>query len=167
MTFAKIKDRAFDAYKSGREHLTNAFERKHVIVGGGTLISDCADSVSELFVRQGFEVRKFTFLERNSEGCLLVIGKPEMRWNVQALFGHSLAVWVRFRMNGSDAEVEIGSGKWIDKAFSGVVAWMFFAPLMVIPCFGAWKQCALIKYADEVVSSWLKRNRNRIGAIDV
>lgn len=167
MTFQQVKERAIGVCATSRKRIADVFERKHTIAGGAALISDCADAVRCEFVERGFAARKFSFVEDNTQGCLLVIAKHEMQLKLQALLGQSLAVWIRFKSNGVDAQIEIGSGKWIDKLFSGTVAWMVFAPMMIIPCFGAWKQYALIKYADEVVSEWLEKNKNRIGAIDV
>ena len=167
MTLEDIKGRVVATCKFGHDRLLNMFEKRYTITGGGPLIDECAEAVRELFIGRGFEARKFLFVDNGLKGCLVTIGKPKMRWNMQTVLGQSLAVWIRFREDGADALMEVGSGRWIDKIFSGTVAWMVFAPMMILPCFGAWRQYALIKHANEVVNVWLNQNMNRIGFVNV
>ena len=83
------------------------------------------------------------------------------------MVGQRLAVWVKFLPVGEDAQIEVGCGRWVDKTLSGLIAWSMFAPLLIVPAIGAWRQISLIDRIDADLVSWIEKNRMRIGAIDV
>ena len=67
---------------------------------------------------------------------------------------------------GDDLDVSIDCGKWVDKALSGVVAWAVFAPLIVFPIVGVWRQKRLTERVECEILNWIA-DRHHAGCIDV
>jgi len=59
----------------------------------------------------------------------------------------STSLNIVFRQDGDILNVEIGAGKWIDKAAVGTVSMFILWPLAVTAGFGAWEQ---MKMPDRV-----------------
>ena len=54
--------------------------------------------------------------------------------------GMSTSLNIVFNQSGDTLVVEIGAGKWIDKAAAGVVSIVILWPLAITAGFGAWEQ---------------------------
>jgi len=61
--------------------------------------------------------------------------------------GMSTSLNIVFRQSGDALMVEIGAGKWIDKAAAGVVSMVVLWPLVLTAGYGAWEQ---IKMPDRI-----------------
>lgn len=79
----------------------------------------------------------------NAEGRGYVVqARDAAGW--KNLIGMSKAILVKLNPVSEDSVmVEIGQGKWIDKAVTGVVSWFVLWPLAVTSAVGAYKQAAL------------------------
>lgn len=71
--------------------------------------------------------------------------------------GMASALNVFFDQKGTNLAVEIGSGKWLDKAAAGAVGMIIFAPLAITAGIGAWQQAKIpekiFNYIDSQLSS--------------
>jgi hypothetical protein len=81
----------------------------------------------------------FTSQQMNTDGggVLLQIKK---RGNWRDFVGMSTSLNVVFYQATDTLTVEIGAGKWIDKAAVGAVSWFVLWPLAVSAAYGAWEQ---------------------------
>lgn len=167
----KIKMQCKELCERGATSVARAFSRTHTIECGVSLIGDCADAIGSVYSDAGYSVQKLRFVSgTGTEGVLLQIAQPEKGWKFEALktmVGQRLAVWVKFLPVGEDVQIEVGCGRWVDKTLSGLIAWSMFAPLLIVPAIGAWRQISLIDRIDADLVSWIEKNRMRIGAIDV
>ncbi|MGA2067439.1 MAG: hypothetical protein ABSG86_20885 [Thermoguttaceae bacterium] len=74
------------------------------------------------------------------DGGLLLQVEKSGAW--RRFVGMSTALNVCFRHTGSTLNVEIGGGRWIDKAVAGGVSLIVLWPLAVTAGIGAWAQMA-------------------------
>ena len=170
MKFDDIKKKAVETCQQGMSVLENSFVRRHRIPGGAALVRDCARAMAELFNADGYAVQSFEVADEVAPGVFVQIGRKPEGWKRKIAVvagGQDLAVSVKFVDKESDAEIEIGGGRWIDKMFSGVVTWSLFAPLLAIPAIGIFRQRWLIREVEAEICAWFANNRNRLGAIDV
>jgi hypothetical protein len=72
---------------------------------------------------------------------LLIQVKKRGGW--REFVGMATSLNVVLRQSGNTLTVEIGAGKWIDKAAAGVVSLVVLWPLAVTAGFGAWEQMKL------------------------
>jgi len=76
-------------------------------------------------------------LQTEDGGILLQIAKAG---NWRKFIGMSTALNVVFRQMGNSLTVDIGAGRWIDKAAVGTVSLFILWPLAVTAGIGAWQQ---------------------------
>jgi hypothetical protein len=90
---------------------------------------------------EGFDSQQ---MNTEGEGVLLQIKK---RGSWRDFVGMSTSLNIVFRQSDGMLTVEIGAGKWIDKAAVGTVSMFILWPLAVTAGFGAWEQ---MKMPDKV-----------------
>jgi len=83
---------------------------------------------------EGFKCQK---LQTDDGGTLLQIEKVG-RW--RKLVGMSTALNIVFHQVDNTTNVEIGAGRWIDKAATGTISLFILWPLAVTTGIGAWQQ---------------------------
>jgi hypothetical protein len=82
----------------------------------------------------------------NTEDHNLVI-QVKKRGGWREFVGMATSLNIVFHQSGDDLIVDIGAGKWVDKAAAGVVSLVVLWPLAVTAGFGAWEQ---IKLPDRI-----------------
>ena len=107
-------------------------------------------STQRWLVGEGFKCQK---LQTEDGGTLLQIEKVG-GW--RKLFGMSTALNIVFRQVENTANVEIGAGRWIDKAASGTVALLVLWPLVVTAGIGAWQQMKMPERIFEHIATFLR-----------
>lgn len=83
---------------------------------------------------QGFDSQQ---MPTDSQGLLLQIKK---RGHWRDFVGMATSLNILFHQSGDTLTVEIGAGKWIDKAAAGTVSIFILWPLAVTAGIGAWEQ---------------------------
>lgn len=83
---------------------------------------------------QGFDSQQ---MNTESQSTLLQIKK---RGGWRDFVGMATSLNILFRQSGDTLTVEIGAGKWIDKAAAGTVSLFIFWPLAIAAGYGAWEQ---------------------------
>ncbi len=91
-------------------------------------------STQSWLLGEGFKCQK---LQTEDGGTLLQIEKVG-GW--RKFVGMSTALNIVFHQVENTVNVEIGAGRWIDKAASGTVAYFILWPLAVTAGIGAWQQ---------------------------
>jgi hypothetical protein len=102
--------------------------------------------------REGFKCQK---LQTADGGTLLQIEKVG-GW--RKLVGMSTALNILFRQLENTVNVEIGAGRWIDKATTGAVAYFVLWPLAVTAGIGAWQQMKTPERVFEHIAKFLSTN---------
>jgi len=97
----------------------------------------------------GFTCRK---LPAENGGTLLQIERVG-EW--RKFVGMSTALNIVFHQVEDTVNVEIGAGRWLDKAATGAVALMFLWPLAVMPGIGAWQQMKMPERVFEHIATFL------------
>ncbi len=95
---------------------------------------ELADSTREWLATEDFRCQK---LQTEDGGTLLQVEKTG-GW--RKFLGMSTALNVVFRQLEETVEVDIGEGRWIDKAAVGVIGILVLWPLTLVAGIGAWKQ---------------------------
>jgi hypothetical protein len=83
---------------------------------------------------QGFDCQQMN----TEDQCVLLQVKRRGGW--RDFVGMSTSLNIVFNQSGDALVVEIGAGKWIDKAAAGVVSIVVLWPLALTAGFGAWEQ---------------------------
>jgi hypothetical protein len=96
--------------------------------------SELIASTQSWLAAEGFKCQK---LQTEDSGTLLQIEKVG-GW--RKFVGMSTALNIVFRQVENTVNVEIGAGRWVDKATTGAVAYFILWPLAVTAGIGAWQQ---------------------------
>lgn len=103
---------------------------------------------------EGFKCQK---LQPENGGILFQIERVG-EW--RKFMGMSTALNIAFHQVEDTVNVEIGAGRWMDKAATGAVAFLFLWPLAVIPGIGAWQQMKMPERVFEFIAKFLHSNSN-------
>jgi hypothetical protein len=104
---------------------------------------------------EGFKCQK---LQTEDGGTLLQIEKIG-GW--RKFVGMSTALNIVFHQVENTVNVEIGAGRWIDKATTGTVAYFILWPLAVTAGIGAWQQMKMPERVFEHIATFLSSDANR------
>lgn len=113
--------------------------------------ADLADELAGWLRRREFETQVLPV----EGGGVLIQGRQTEGW--KSLLGMSLATNVVIARNGPSLCVEVGQGKWMDKAVVGAVGLLLLWPALVPAAIGAWRQSQLPEEIFEQVSRYLAR----------
>lgn len=120
------------------------------------------------FVDQDFDLKDLAnalesfFKEKNMQAQIVEISTNEIA--VQAknkdsylrkLASLDKACTVSMKFDKTKLNVEIGQGKWIDKAAGAAIAWFIFAPVIITTAYGAYQQFQLPKQVNEFIQIYL------------
>jgi hypothetical protein len=97
-------------------------------------------------------------LQTQDGGTLLQIEKVG-GW--RKLVGMSTALNIVFHQVGNTVNVEIGAGRWIDKATTGAVAYFILWPLALTAGIGAWQQLKMPERVFEHIATFLSPYAHR------
>jgi len=106
---------------------------------------------------EGFKCQK---LQTEDGGTLLQIEKLG-GW--RKFVGMSTALNIVFHQVETTVNVEIGAGRWIDKATTGAVAYFILWPLALTAGIGAWQQLKMPERIFEHVARFLSPYAQRTG----
>ncbi|HEV8482077.1 MAG TPA: TIR domain-containing protein [Blastocatellia bacterium] len=98
---------------------------------------------------QGFDCQE---MKTDSESLLLQIKK---RGGWRDFVGMATSLNIVFHQSEDTLTVEIGAGKWIDKAAAGTVSLFLLWPLAVTAGFGAWEQMKMPEKVFDFIGSRL------------
>ena len=104
---------------------------------------------------EGFKCQK---LQTENGGTLLQLERVG-EW--RKFVGMSTALNIVFHQVEDTVNVEIGAGRWMDKAATGAVAFLFLWPLAVIPGIGAWQQLKMPERVFEHIATFLSPSAHR------
>ncbi|MFM9960063.1 MAG: toll/interleukin-1 receptor domain-containing protein [Planctomycetaceae bacterium] len=119
----------------------------------GVDLPDLFQSLEVWFQAQNFEVQQLT--QPGGERIMQVRKRGAWR---NAL-GMASALNVLFRSQSSQLVVEIGAGKWMDKAVVGTVSMFILWPLALTAAWGAWEQSQLPKRTFEMIGRFIEMQR--------
>ena len=107
------------------------------------------NAVEAWLAGDGFRCQR---LQTEDGGTLLQAEKQGV-W--RKFVGMSTALNIVFRQADDKADVEIGAGRWIDKAAVGTVSLFVLWPLAVTAGIGAWQQAAMPGRVYAYIGSFL------------
>ena len=113
--------------------------------------SELITSTQGWLSNEGFKWQK---LQTEDGGTLLRIEKIG-GW--RKFVGMSTALNIVFHQIEKTVNVEIGAGRWIDKATAGTVAYFILWPLAVTAGIGAWQQMKMPERVFEHVARFVSR----------
>jgi hypothetical protein len=108
-------------------------------------------AIQDWLVNEKFECQR---LKTEGGGQLLQIQKMG-GW--RKAVGMSTALNIVFRQVENTVNVEIGAGRWIDKAVVGTVSFFILWPLAFTAAFGAWEQMKMPSRVFDRVGQYLSQ----------
>jgi len=109
-------------------------------------LNELTDNLQDWYKSQNFTVQ---MLDVHGGGILIQTSTSKGGW--RDAVGMSSALNVVLHQNGSTLSVEIGAGKWMDKAAVGAVSLFVLWPLAVTNAWGVWKQSQLPKQTYDFI----------------
>jgi len=111
--------------------------------------SELIASTQSWLAREGFKCQK---LQTEDGGTLLQIEKMG-GW--RKFVGMSTALNIVFRQVENTVNVEMGAGRWMDKAATGAFAYFIFWPLAAMAGIGVWQQIKMPERVFAQVAAFL------------
>ena len=109
-------------------------------------------AIQDWLVSEDFECQRLT----TEDGGQLLQVQKKGGW--RKIVGMSTAVNIVFKQLENTVNVEVGAGRWFDKAVVGAVGTAIIAwPLAVTAAFGAWQQLLMPSHVFEHVESYLSQ----------
>lgn len=112
-------------------------------------LNHIAQAIGDWYRAQRFEVQ---VLPIPDEG-IVVQARQQEGWRNALGMSSTLNIGLRYKQ--STLIVEIGAGKWTDKAIAGGVGALFVWPLFFTAAYGAWKQSHLPQRTFEFIQAFL------------
>ena len=112
-------------------------------------LHNLTEALTDWYKSQGFKTQVLNIagggrlIQASQEGAL------------RNIVGMSSALNVALRHNGEELTVEIGAGKWLDKAVVAGIAWFVLWPLLFTAAYGAWQQSNLPKLTLEFIEQFV------------
>ena len=116
------------------------------------LYQDLISSTQNWLVGEGFEYQEHTL---EDGGTLLQI-KKSAGW--KKFVGMDAALNILFHHVNDTVHVEIGAGRWADKAAIGAASLVIFSPLLVTAGIGAYQQAKMPERIFEHIATYLSQN---------
>ena len=110
----------------------------------------CMNALQNYLIQDDFKCQQ---MPTEDGGILLQI---EKKGGWRKLTGNSTALSIIFHQKDENQmEVEIGTGRWLDKAGAGAAGMIIFAPLMITSVVGAVKQSKMSGKIFEYIENYL------------
>ena len=117
--------------------------------------SELITSTQSWLSGEGFQCQK---LQTEDGGTLLQINRVG-EW--RKFVGMSTALNIVFHQVENTVNVEMGAGRWIDKAATGTVGFLILWPLAIIAGIGAWQQMKMPERVFEHVARFVSPSAHR------
>jgi len=108
-----------------------------------------ADDLAQWLKGRQFETQVLSV----ESGGVLIQGRQEGGW--RSVVGMALATNVVLNRTGANIKVEVGQGKWLDKAVVGAVGMLLLWPALIPAAIGAWQQSKLPEEIFNHVAAFL------------
>lgn len=118
-----------------------------------SLYQDLLSSTQNWLANEGFEHQR---LATEDKGILLRVEKHG-EW--KKWVGMSTALDIVFHQIDDTVNVQIGSGRWADKAVVGAVSMVVLWPLAVTASLGAWEQAKMPERIYEHIAIFLSQHK--------
>jgi hypothetical protein len=124
--------------------------KTQIFWGKGRYASETAGAVEALLRSRSLN----TQIVEPGDGSFVVQGASTSGLVRKAL-GLDMAVTVSVRAEGNELKVEIGQGKWLDKAAGAAIGWFIFWPALLTAGYGVYQQQHLYTEIMNQVASFL------------
>ena len=123
-------------------------------------------SVNDSFALSGFSHSVEKFLQTtfkldtqilNEGSHCMIQGREGASW--KRLAGMDSAVSIKAELESCTLTVEIGNGKWLDKAAGAAIGWFLFWPALIPTALGAYKQSRIPGKTFEHIEQYLSQYR--------
>ncbi len=125
--------------------LKSGSTKQRVYVNKASQLSKASEIVKALLSNENLEYQEFP----DSNGILIQARKPPKIW--KTALGLEIAATIKLNKDGEDLIVNIGGGKWLDKAAGGTVFWFVFWPAILTTGWGIYIQQKLFKQIDNAL----------------
>ena len=134
--------------------------RKTVVPDAASRMNACADFICQKYRSTGYDVQTARVEDGGREGLLVQIRNATTGGGrfFRTVTGLTSCATMQLLPNGSDLELEVMAGKWLDKIGAAAVSMVVLWPLLVTASVGAIRQKSMLDnlYAEAV--AWLFQN---------
>ncbi len=116
------------------------------------VFSDLLISLQKWLEENGFKQQRLS----TEDGATVI--QVEKRGGWKRVVGMSTALNISMHQVENTINVQIGAGRWADKAVVGAVSLVVLWPLAVTAGFGAWQQAKMPERIYNFISEFLKEN---------
>jgi hypothetical protein len=138
-------------YAANNRNVANTMTETQSFSAPDLNLHHLAKAIVDWYRSQDFDVQQLDV----QEGGILVQAK---RGGWRNAVGMASALNVTLRQNRNNLLVEIGSGKWLDKAAVGAVSMVILWPLALAAAYGVWQQSQLPKRTFEFIQQYFSAN---------
>lgn len=117
---------------------------------------DLTSSLDKWLVSESFDCQ----VVKTEDGATIVQIAKQGNW--RKFIGMSTALNIVLRQSESNLIVDIGAGRWIDKAAVGLVSMVILWPLLLTAGFGAWQQMKMPERIFDHITSYLRKTRSML-----
>ena len=144
---AQINDQISGSFSTNHQQskLSSGSTKQRVYVNKASQLSKASEIVKALLLNENLEYQEFP----DSNGILIQAKKPPKIWKTALAL--EIAATTNLNKDGDDLIVNIGGGKWLDKAAGGVVFWFVFWPAILTTGWGIYIQQQLFKKIDNAL----------------
>lgn len=119
--------------------------RKNIVRNGVFGMEDCAEAVRAHFAAEGYQTQKLIIDDLDTTGMLVqVCNTSEKSGFFKKAVGLGTCATLKLVARGSNLELEVLGGKWLDKVAAGTVSLFVLWPLFVTAGIGMWRQSKLL-----------------------
>jgi hypothetical protein len=119
----------------------------------GLKLPDLTSSLNDWLLSESFACQ---VIQGEGNSTVIQVAK---KGGWRKFIGMSTALNIAFRQNEATLWVEIGAGRWVDKATVGAVSLIVLWPLAVTAAYGAWQQMQMPARIFEHISNYVSKPR--------
>ncbi len=116
------------------------------INGAAFQMDYAADHIQRKYEADGYQTQKLTFNENGAEGVVVQIRNTSDGWGsfLKKAVGCATCATLKMKKNGTDLDIEVGAGKWLDKSVVLTISMFVLWPLTITSGVGFYKQNKLL-----------------------
>jgi hypothetical protein len=152
---SKFTEWVGDQAKWAKDEVTELVEKKTVVPKAARKLPGLIKHLEATFEAQNFEVQVLDILDEGVTGKIFQM-KPEKRWfsDIKNLAALGIAATAKLIVHGQDLEIEVGGGKWWDKAVALGSSYWLVVPLFTM-AYGSWEQHKLLGELYQEIMEYL------------
>jgi len=144
---SQINDQINESFNTNRHQSTlkSGSTKQRIYSNKASQLNNASEIVKKVLLSENLEYQEIP----ESNAILIQARKPPNIF--KTLLGMEIAATIKISIKGNDLIVNIGGGKWIDKAAGSAISWFIFWPTLLTTGWGIYIQQQLFKKIDNAL----------------